>query len=83
MALFTGSGTRHLLRLKAANMLRSSTNFRLSEYNLGIAGLRRAPLKTIMKSKIPRKAPWGDDPGRYFLEDEDPLYLINIDRSVR
>ena len=52
MVLFTGPGTRHLLRLKAANKLRSSTNLRLSEFNLGIAGLSRAPLKTMMKGNM-------------------------------
>ena len=64
-------------------MLRSSIYFRLREFSLGMAGLKSAPLNTMMKSKIPRKAPWGDDPGNHFLEDIDPLYLMYIERSVR
>ena len=34
-----------------------------------------------MKISIPKKAPCGDDPGRHFLEEDEPLYLINIDLS--
>ena len=77
------TGTKQLLKLKAANMLRSSTYFKFSELGLGMDGLRRAPLKIIMKSKIPKKAPWGEDPGRLLLEDMEPLYLMKMDHSVR
>jgi hypothetical protein len=43
-----------------------------------MAGHSRALLKMMMNSKIPRKAPWGDDPGRYFLEEYVPLYRMYI-----
>ena len=56
---------------------------RLNELGLGMAGLSRAPLNIIMKSRIPKKAPWGEDPGSSFMEDDDPSYLINMDLFVK
>ena len=56
---------------------------RLSELSLGILGLRRAPLKIIMKSKMPRKAPCGEDQGKDLREEVAPLNLMNIDLPVR
>ena len=56
---------------------------RVREFGLGTAGLNMAPLNIIINNKIPRNAPCGDDPGRCFLEDVAPIYLINMDLSVR
>ena len=36
---------------------------------LGIFGRNDAPLYFTMKKKIPKKAPWGEEPGRDLGED--------------
>ena len=57
LGLSTGSSIRTVFRFRATSKLRSSMYFKLSAYCLGMDGLRAAPLKMIMKSKMPRKAP--------------------------
>ena len=64
-------------------MLKSSMYLRFSELGLGMAGLSKAPLKMMMNSRIPKKAPWGEDPGKSFLDEDSPLYLMYMDLSVR
>ena len=71
------------MSFKAINTLRSSMYLRLREFILGMAGLSKAPLKMIINKRIPRKAPWGEEPGSNLLVEVDPLYLMNIDLFVR
>ena len=40
---------------------------------LGMAGRKDAALNFTKKKKIPRKAPWGELPGRSHGEDTSPL----------
>ena len=79
--LSTGSSSRHLLRLKAYSMLRSSMYLRLREFGLGTASFKRAPLNMMIKRRMSRYAPWGEDPVRSFLEDVSLYNACIIDLS--
>ena len=46
---------------------------------LGIFGRKDAPLYFIIKKKIPKKAPWGELPGRFLGDDVAPLYVRTMD----
>ena len=50
---------------------------------LGIFGRKDAPLYLTMKKKIPKKAPWGEEPGRDLGEEASPLYVRIMDLSVK
>ena len=67
----------------AERMLISSIYFSERDADLGILGLRSAPLNLMMNSKIPSSAPCGVNPGRYLLDGHELLNLINIDLFVR
>ena len=83
LGLLTGSGERDTLRLMAERRLKSSIHFSEKDDDLGILGLRSAPLNLMMNSKIPSSAPCGVNPGRYLLDGHELLNLINIDLFVR
>ena len=83
LGLLTGSGVSDSFRLMAMRRLRSSIYFSERDDGLGMSGLRRAPLNLMMNNKIPSSAPCGVDPGKCLLDEHDPLYLINIDLSVK
>ena len=51
--------------------------------SLGMEGLRKAPLKIIMKIKTPKKTPWGEEPGRKYWEEVTSLYLRVMFLPVR
>ena len=45
----------------------------------GIFGRRHAPLNRIRKKNIPKKQPWGNPPGIFFILDQHPSYFKTID----
>ena len=55
----------------------------LKESGRGIGGLRKAPLNLIMKTKPPRKAPWGVPAGKSLKDDSAPLNVSFIDLCER
>ena len=50
---------------------------------LGILGLMKDPLNEIIKRKIPRNMPCGEEAGRENLEDSAPLNFSIIDLPVK
>ena len=54
---------------------------RRGQAGLGIAGLIAALLNLMMKKRLPRKTPWGEDPGSDLLVEEQPLNLRSMDLS--
>ena len=78
-------GIRSALRLTMAAMERSSTNFifnasgslyfLLEKGQIGMLGLRNAPLKITMKRNTPKTVPRGEDLGRLRRKDMIPLHL--------
>ena len=71
------------IKVKSSQNTQVINILKSKEFGLGTAGLKRAPLNIIINSKIPRNAPCGVDPGRCFLEDVAPMYLMNMDLLVR
>ena len=76
LGLLTASIIKTSLRLSAKRRDKSSIYFRCIEVGLGIAGRRSAPLNMMIKNKIPKKAPWGVDPGSDLLLEVAPSAWI-------